>query len=57
MEKEGKMLINKGQNQVYMIQNERTTLPQTFISVLNKFFPLLNNKFSIFKSTYSNFVF
>lgn len=43
MEKEGKMLINKEQNQVYVIQNRHTTLLRTFIFTMNSFFPLLNN--------------
>ena len=56
MEKEGKMLINKEQNQVYMIPNRYTTLLLTFIFTMNSFFPLLNNKFSIFRPICSNFV-
>ena len=43
MQKEGKMLINKEQNQVYMLSNRYTLRPRTFISTLNSFFPLLNN--------------
>ena len=56
MEKEGKMLINKEQNQVYMIKNRYTTLLLNFIFTMNSFFPLLNNKFSIFRPICSNFV-
>ena len=56
MEKEGKMLINKEQNQVYMLTNRYSTLLLTFIFTMNSFFPLLNNKFSIFRPICSNFV-
>ena len=56
MQKEGKMLINKEQNQVYVILNRHTTRSCTFISIMNSFFPLLNNKFSIFRPICSNFV-
>ena len=56
MEKEGKMLINKEQNQVYMIPHGHTTALSPFIFTMNSFFPLLNNKFSIFRPICSNFV-
>ena len=71
MEKEGKMLINKEQNQVYVIPEKKipylkdnsSLLFSTFDSMLppmffrmNSFFLLLNNKFSIFRPICSNFV-
>lgn len=41
MQKEGKMLINKEQNQVYLQKKHRTTQP-IFILTMNSFYPLLN---------------
>ena len=48
MEKEGKMLINKEQNQVYMQKRDIITQPP-FILTMSNFCPLLNRQFPILK--------
>ena len=48
MEKEGKMLINKEQNQVYPQKRDIITQPP-FILTMNNFYPLLNRQFPILK--------
>ena len=54
MEKEGKMLINKEQNQVYMQKRDIITQPP-FILTMSNFCPLLNSYFRSLSNELSNF--
>ena len=54
MQKEGKMLINKEQNQVYMQKRDIITQPP-FILTMSNFCPLLNSYFHGLPSKLPNF--